>query len=284
MSLARWIAAGLVVAAAAAGSTLDTERAAPPVKAGGYFVIAGDFHVHAFPGDGALPPWELAREASRRGLHALVVSNHNQTLAPKILPGLFSGSTFIIPSQEVTSRRFHHVAVGVTRTIDWRLPELDVVRDVHAQGGVAVAAHPVGRYWKASDEMLAALDGAEVAHPLTTILASGREELSAFFERARGVNPGIAPMGSSDFHMVAALASNRTYVFAESVSAAGILDAIRAGRTVAQDQEGVLYGDPALMSLLESSGAAKAPPPARRAVSLSVLIALAGMLALVALR
>ena len=287
MSVARWISVAGIVAGALLGSAVDTWRVPPPVQAGGYFVIAADFHVHAFPGDGALPRWELAREASRRGLHAIVISNHNQTLAPKILPGLFSGEgregprlPVVIPSQEVTTPGFHLVAAGVTRTIDWRLAELHIVRDIHAQGGVVIAAHPVARFWKGSDALSAVLDGAEVAHPLTTMVASGREELTAFFTRARAVNPTIAPIGSSDFHMVAPLASNRTYVFAESVSVEGVLDAVRRGRTVAEDQDGARYGDPAFTRLLDRVQP-PAPPPARRLASLSALFVLLGLVGMV---
>lgn len=278
---AKMLALLLVIAGAAAGSALDTRQAPQPVRAGGYFVLAADFHVHAFPGDGALPHWQLAREASRRGLHAIVVSNHNQTLAAQILPGWISpvGSLpLVIPSQEVTTPRFHLVAAGITATIDWRKPELEIVRDIHAQGGVVIAAHPVGRFWQGSDALIAALDGAEVAHPLTESYAPGRAELTAFFTRARALNADIAPIGSSDFHMVAPLGVCRTYVFAEAVSAGGVLDALRAGRTVAQDQNGVLYGDPALTSLLEGTLAAAPAPPVRPLASLLAAIVLLGFL------
>lgn len=287
MSVARWICCAAIAAGALVSSYVDTPRAVAPVRAGGYVVLAADFHVHAFPGDGALPRWELAREASRRGLHAIVISNHNQTLAPKIMPGIFSGDgdalPLVIPSQEVTTPRFHLVAVGVTRTIDWQLPEMDIVRDVHAQGGLIIAAHPIGHYWKGSDALLAALDGAEVAHPLTTELETGRDELTAFFTRARALNPTLAPIGSSDFHNVAPLASNRTYVFAESVTVESVLDAIRAGRTVAEDQEGVRYGDPALTHLLDGV-AIPAPPPVRRLATLSALLVLIGLAAFIVRR
>ena len=278
--MAAW---ALVIAGAAGGSLLDTGRAPGPSLAGGYYVLAADFHVHAFPGDGALPSWELAREASRRGLHAIVVSNHNQTLAPKILPGLFSGAVLLIPAQEVTTPRFHLVAAGITRTVDWRKGEREIVRDIHAQGGVVIAAHPVGRYWRGGDAMLAAIDAAEVAHPLTGMLDTARDELTSFFTRARVVNPGIAPIGSSDFHMVAPLGVCRTYVFAESVTVKGVLDAIRAGRTVAQDQAGVLYGAPALTLLLDQTRAAAPQAPARRLPRLGAMLALLGLLALVML-
>lgn len=278
--MAAW---ALVIAGAAGGSLLDTGRAPEPSPAGGYYVLAADFHVHAFPGDGALPSWELAREASRRGLHAIVVSNHNQTLAPKILPGVFSGAVLLISAQEVTTPRFHLVAAGITRTVDWRKGELEIVRDIHAQGGVVIAAHPVGRYWRGGDAMLAAIDAAEVAHPLTGMLDTARDELTSFFTRARVVNPGIAPIGSSDFHMVAPLGVCRTYVFAESVTVKGVLDAIRAGRTVAQDQAGVLYGAPALTLLLDQTRAAAPQAPARRLPRLSAMLAPLGLLALVML-
>ena len=278
--MAAW---ALVIAGAAGGSLLDTGRAPGPSRAGGYYVLAADFHVHAFPGDGALPSWELAREASRRGLHAIVVSNHNQTLAPKILPGVFSGAVLLIPAQEVTTPRFHLVAAGITRTVDWRKGEREIVRDIHAQGGVVIAAHPVGRYWRGGDAMLAAIDAAEVAHPLTGMLDTARDELTSFFTRARVVNPGIAPIGSSDFHMVAPLGVCRTYVFAESVTVKGVLDAIRAGRTVAQDQAGVLYGAPALTLLLDQTRAAAPQAPARRLPRLGAMLALLGLLALVML-
>ena len=245
------IATGLI-----AGTAFDSRRAEAPVSAGGYFILAADFHVHAFPGDGALPPWELAREASRRGLHAIVVSNHNQTFAARLsgmLPGWISpvGLPLMIPSQEVTTPNFHLIAAGISSTIDWRKGELEIMRDIHAQGGVVIAAHPVGRYWRASDAMIAALDGAEVAHPLTEVLPGGREQLDAFFARARALKPSLAPIGSSDFHMVAPLGVCRTYVFAEEVSVRGVLDAIRAGRTVARDQNGVLYGAEELKRMIE---------------------------------
>ena len=250
MSATRWLFTAVVVAGAALGSLVDTDRAAAPAFAGGYRVIAADFHVHAFPGDGALPPWELAREASRRGLHAVVISNHNQTLAARLARNL----PLVIPAQEVTTPRFHLVAAGIRETIDWRLPEDEMVRAIHAQGGVVLAAHPVKGSWRGSDALLAAVDGIEVAHPLTDSLETGRAELDALFARARRVNPDAAPIGSSDFHMVAPLGACRTYVFAESVTTRGVLDAIRAGRTVAEDQHGARYGDAALVALLDETG------------------------------
>ena len=281
---ARVVPLALVAMGLIAGAAFDTRRAPQPVRAGGYYILAADFHVHAFPGDGALPGPELAREASRRGLHAIVISNHNQTLAAKTLPGWIYpvAEPLLIPSQEITTPRFHLIAAGIRRTIDWRKPEAEILRDVHEQGGVVILAHPVaGRGWTYSDTLLSGVDGVEVAHPITTTLAAARDTLTQTFTRARALNPGVAPIGSSDFHMVAPLGSCRTYVFAEAVSVQAVLDAVRAGRTVAQDQDGVLYGAPELTHLMDGTRAAFPMPPPGRRVQLAGLLVLLGFLGLV---
>lgn len=285
MSAARWVSAAAVIAGAAIGSVVDTGRAPAPVAAGGYYVLAADFHVHAFPGDGALPSWELAREASRRGLAAIAVSNHNQTPAAGLRESLPAwvfpvDGPLVIPAQEVTTPRFHVIAAGIRETIDWRLPEDDIVRAIRAQGGVVIAAHPVERSWRGSDALLAAVDGIEVAHPLAGTLETGRAELDALYARARRVNPDVAPIGSSDFHMVAPLGACRTYVFAQSVTVDGVLEAIRAGRTVAEDRHGARYGDPALVSLIDRAPIDSGEAGSGLALILA-LVVLAGLLGLV---
>jgi hypothetical protein len=65
------------------------------------------------------------------------------------------------------------------------------------------------------------------------------------------VGPSIAAIASSDFHASAALARCRTFVFARERTAAGVLEAIQRGRTVAIDQFGHRYGDPALVRQLD---------------------------------
>jgi N utilization substance protein B len=64
----------------------------------------------------------------------------------------------------------------------------------------------------------------------------------------------------------------------------GVLDAIRAGRTVAEDQDGVLYGSPELTLMLDQAGRPAPPPPARRLVWLSAAMVLLGLLGMVILR
>lgn len=287
MTRLRLISAALVVAGVTLGSWADAGDLAPPPRAGGYYVLAGDFHVHAFPGDGALLPSQLAREASRRGLHVIVVSNHNQTLATRFIDVVRSGGEdgepIVIPAQEITSPLFHLVAAGIRRTVDWRLSEEEMARAVRAQGGVIIGAHPVEKSWRGSDAMLAALDGIEVAHPMTDARDATRAELDARYARARAVNPGVAPIGSSDFHMVAPLGARRTFVFAESVSVDGVLDAIRAGRTLAENGDGTLYGRDDLKALLVNARPSRGETPSPFA-RFAVVMSLVGLLGLAVLR
>jgi len=209
-------------------------------------VIVADLHVHPFPGDGVLTVWQLQREAARRGIDVIAVAGHNNRVALTIAKtlGLVSETPVIIDSQELTSPEFHIIAVGVQSMIDWHLTVPEAVRAIHAQGGVAIAAHPVPIAWKPMDlDSLAALDGVEVAHPLAERTGSSRRALDAFFARAKAAKPHVAPIGSTDFHTAAPMGLCRTYLLTSDRSAAGALAAIRLGRTVAQDQYGRLYGE-----------------------------------------
>ncbi|HXG55071.1 MAG TPA: CehA/McbA family metallohydrolase [Vicinamibacterales bacterium] len=238
--------AGIVFALAVMAGTL-TDR---PSKAGpvGTTVLAGDFHVHAAPGDGVLPVWEIQSEAARRGLDVVAITNHNQNAATRMARalGFVDPYPIVIPSQELTTSGFHMAAIGVSEMIDWRLPASAAIAAIHAQGGVAIAAHPIQKSWvDVSAAALRMLDGSEVSHPMIRGHAPLGAELLAFFQHTRTVNPDLAPIGSSDFHGATPLGLCRTYLIVDEVSRAGVLDAIRRGRTVASGPGDRLVGDDA---------------------------------------
>lgn len=246
----------VVLAGLALSVNADPIPARPRVMKAGYVVLAADLHVHSFPGDGALPPWDLAIEARRRHLDAIAVTNHNSThawrLAEWLSPGVSrGGGLLMLPGEELTSVGYHLAVVGVTSPIPWRQSAAAAVAAVQAAGGVAIAAHPSKRTWPFLDDAaLRVLDGVEVAHPMLDIKDTWRGELLAFYDRATGLNPTVAAIGSSDFHHFAPLGLGRTYVLATEATQAGILDAVRAGRTVACDGLGVSYGPPELVAML----------------------------------
>ncbi len=64
----------------------------------------------------------------------------------------------------------------------------------------------------------------------------------------------MAAIGSSDFHGIGPMGTCRTFVFAREHSAQGILDAVRAHRTVVFGRDGKAYGDPELVRLAVADG------------------------------
>jgi predicted metal-dependent phosphoesterase TrpH len=284
MKVARIAGIGLVSAAVAAGTAFDVRR--PPrqiPRHGEYFVLQGDFHVHAALGDGGVAPWELRREAARRGLDVIAVTNHNQLLAARSTLSQSGGLPIVLVGQEITAPGFHMTAVGINQTIDWRLTASEAIRAVHDQGGVAIAAHPMPGSWTTKDdEALRLMDGAEVAHPGVIRASRAQRLLLDFHRRAAESNPSLAAIGSSDFHWGGHLGQCRTFLFVRDVSAAGVIDAVRDARTVAFDGDDRLIGDPQLVAAARAILKASPPAIATDARSrFAAWLALAGLAVLV---
>ena len=275
----------LLVSGLTMGSLVDTPPDRDMVRAGDRTLLTADLHVHAFPGDGVLPAWELRKEARRRGIDVIAITNHNQTIAASLPAGGRPDELpLVIPGQEITTPRFHLVAAGVRRVVDWRLPLEEMIGDIRAQGGVAIAAHPVPDSWRVSDaDALGSLDGAEAVHALGASYSRGRFQLREFYRTTRQHNPALAPIGSSDFHGIAPLGRCLTYILVDEVSEAGVLDAIRRGRTVASDNAGLFVGDRALVKMIQDAGAT---PPRResRAARISAMTVLAALGLLIAVK
>jgi predicted metal-dependent phosphoesterase TrpH len=278
----RLAAAALLVAGLVSGSVAPPPPTPPPqFLDSGEAVLQADFHVHAFVGDGWIPPWELPREARRRGLDAIAVTNHNQVLAARVVRWFAERlpAPIVLTGEEVTAPGYHLIAAGIGRHVDWRLGARDAVSSIHAQGGVAIAAHPRERYWAAYDDALDVLDGAEAAHPLMIGDPEGGAELDAFYTRAGEVRiRPLSAIGSSDYHLLSAVGLCRTLVLARERSADAILEAVRNGRTVALDPFGGLHGAPELVALVQRAGGPRVPAPRTRMEALGAALSWAGLM------
>ena len=198
----RRIAVVVILAGIGLGTVTDTTPTREPIRVNGYEVLAGDFHVHAFIGDGGISPWMMQSQAAHVGLDVITITNHNQTLAGRI--GRWaqrSSGPLIIAGEEITGRDFHLIAVGIERAVNWDQPVRAAIEQVHAQGGVAIAAHPGHGFAEGYDEAaLAGLDGLELAHP-DALAATVKAQIEEFYQRTLPLNPQVAAIGSSDFHM-----------------------------------------------------------------------------------
>ena len=299
---ARPLATLLVVVGVLGAALAERLPERTPLYRGGYRLLAVDFHVHTRFSDGVLSPLEVALTARRHGLDAVSVSEHN-LLFPGALAAWSSrvlGGPTVIAGEELTSRDYHVIGVGMRERVAPRRELGEVIDAIHAQGGVVIAAHPVRRFWPALQPVIGKLDAAELMHPLVLFRgargpqgateavddtatepaapdadgAAGDDakppragwsgwdpgDMRAFFRLARAAGHELSPIGSSDHHFGNMMGVCRTWVFARDDSAEAIVEAVRERRTVVYDERGVAHGDSALVALL-----ADAPPPAYEA-------------------
>lgn len=274
MSWARGWPWWLLLLAGLAGGTFS-ERAElaehatrAPVHRAGWRVLDVDLHVHTRLSDGVLSPFEVVLAARRHGLDAIAVTEHN-TVLPAKLARWFStrvGGPTVLIGEEVTSSEAHIIAIGLDHTVVPRHDLAQALDAIHAQGGLAIAAHPVRRYWPALLPVLDRLDGAELMHPMRVrehLDGPGPDgwraaDLLAFHTRAAEAGFPLFSVGSSDFHFFNMLGLCRTWVFAADASEASVLDALRAHRTVVEAPDGSIAGHPDLVASIASD-----PPPGR---------------------
>jgi predicted metal-dependent phosphoesterase TrpH len=246
--MVRRIAFGLLAAGTIAGTIADRPLRRGPMIVGGYHVLSADFHIHSSTwSDGALTPWGLVLEAERQGLDAIAITGHNQVSDAKIGRWFahLIGGPIVLVGQELVHPEHHVIAVGIERVVDSSQDVSAQADDIHQQGGIAIAAHPLPQFWDGFDATARArLDGTEMCHPVIYGADVRQRQLEEFAARSRA-----AAIGSSDFHGFARMGLCRTYLFATDASPAAILDAIRARRTVVYGEKGRVYGDPTLARL-----------------------------------
>jgi hypothetical protein len=263
--IARWFGVPLLLAAGVLASPPIGELPVnEPRRRGEWLVLDGDFHVHTRFSDGFLSPIDVVIDAQRKALDVIAITEHNMVLPAKIgrwFAERFDGPLVLV-GEEITTNQQHLIAVGLERAVAGDTPLRDAIREVHAQGGVAIAAHPVQRFWSKFEPVQAELDGLEVVHPIA-LRESGSSgwrwgEMIEFYETTKKTHANIAAIGSSDFHFFGALGVCRTHLFVRERSAKAVLEAIKNGRTVTFGPDGRAFGDRELVALLE-----REPLPAR---------------------
>ncbi len=232
-----------------------------PLRRGPWIMLEGDFHVHTRFSDGFLFPIDAVLEAERQGLDVLAITEHN-TAWPGLLAAAYAerhSPVIALSGEEVTTRDYHLIAVGLERSIPGGMPVEDTLAAIHAQGAVAIAAHPVKMYWETYAPVLSELDGAEVLHPLVRgrriAPAWNPEDLRAFWGQLSEKRRRPLAIGSSDFHFLSAFGACRTLIFAKERTAPSVLEALRAGRTVVVLEGGERVGDPEMIALMEAGDA-----------------------------
>jgi len=221
-------------------------QAVPHTGPGWY---AGDLHMHTHHSDGQWSVEELWHAVQQRKLDFFVLTDHNNLSGLAALSALDTRTILPIPGIEVTTMYGHLVGVGVETLIDWRINYrdrtiADIVRDVHAVGGVAIVAHPGaepspachGCRWDFSDTDPRTIDAVEVWNgPWSGGNVEDNERGLAFWKEWGTQGHCVSLSGGSDEHGDESTfppGVPTTYVYAHELSRAAILEGIRAGRIV----------------------------------------------------
>lgn len=196
-----------------------------------------DLHLHTsrHSPDSVTDPFDLLRSARRAGLDGVVLTEHDYQWPEDELAELraFAPDLVILSGVEVTGRGGDMLVYGVTDTtalprgIGWA----ELVREVHRQGGAAVAAHP--NRWGQPFERLVketavVLDGIEVlSNNMDDDLRAKAADLLARF-------PHLAQLGNSDSHDPATVGCCYTDFAADIRTNADLVAAIRGRKGVAR--------------------------------------------------
>ena len=207
----------------------------------------GDCHVHSAYSHGAdLTPEQIVAEARGAGLDFIATTEHNTSVGHGLWGAHAGGELVVVLGQEVTTGTGHWLALGIEpgQEIDWRYRLRDGVIDrhldqVHRVGGLCVAAHPHAPY--VSGTFMYPYEGFDVVEVWNGLWTSDQvwqaDNEAALAEWGRNLTVGvhrgrwIPAMGNSDTHLEGQIGTPHTVVLAEELSAAAVLDAVRAGRS-----------------------------------------------------
>lgn len=188
-----------------------------------------DLHTHSFfSGDGVSTPEELIAAARRRGLQGLAITDHNTCEAMDYLSrkglirpdGLPVDGFLVVPGVEVSTREGHLLCLGITLPNMKGEPALEVCREIHERGGIAIPAHPYD-YFRAGirESVLQTLefDAVEVYNAATTFQYCNRKAHT--YAKTHGF-----PMTSgSDAHHEASIGTAYTILETEELTLENVL-------------------------------------------------------------
>lgn len=225
-----------------------------------------DFHVHTSFSDGLVDMTEIVDLYGQRGFGAIAITDHiaedatligyvaqqlGKVLTRETFPrylerlaeererawdryGMVVLAGFELSKNSISNRRSAHLlGIGIDRYVSADADAPELIDAIHAQGGIAIAAHPVNtrqwekqtyHLWERRRELSSRFDAWEVASGSVLFAEVAAEKL-----------PKIA---SSDLHVARQLSSWKTLLDCERHPGA-ILEAIRR-----QELAFVYYDDP----------------------------------------
>ncbi|MBO4914337.1 MAG: CehA/McbA family metallohydrolase [Oscillospiraceae bacterium] len=182
-----------------------------------------DLHVHSEAShDGRMSLDDIVREARARGLDGVAITDHDVTLmsAPEY------DDFLVIPGCEFSTEYGHLLGLFLREPIG-KLPFAETVEAIHAQGGLAVIAHPFerSRDEKRLEPIVAMLDGVEVQNGRAERRIRDANALAEAFAEAHGMRR----FAGSDAHLPCELGNAALCLEAEELTLSAVREALLSG-------------------------------------------------------
>jgi predicted metal-dependent phosphoesterase TrpH len=101
-----------------------------------------DLHTHSwYSKDGVHPPSLILKTASKKGLDAVAITDHNSVQGLKEAKNGSQEVTFI-PGIEVDTREGHIIGLGIGRKIAPWQSAVETIEQIRDEGGITVVPHP----------------------------------------------------------------------------------------------------------------------------------------------
>jgi len=182
-------------------------------------------HVHTRYSDGLNSPEEVIREALKRGLQGVSITDHNviEGSLEAVKIGRKLGA-IVVPGVEVRSRGGDILAYGVYENIKPKLSVMETLDAIREAGGIAVAAHPYSRFVRrlSLGDLVRRypFDGIEVFNSRARI-----EDNNKAAEVAREL--GLPGTAGSDAHSIWEVGN--AYIVVEANNSEEVIKAIKRG-------------------------------------------------------
>jgi predicted metal-dependent phosphoesterase TrpH len=196
-----------------------------------------DLHLHTTCSDGATTVVEMIEAVARGGtLDVIAITDHDTIAGAEVAQRLVARHRYpfeVIVGAEISSREGHIVGLFLRENVARGLSATATVAAIHAQGGLAFAAHPFFRdrplrHRRAMDSIGAlagelSLDAIEVDN--STPFLERANARARRFAAARA----LTAIGASDAHIPAAI--GKSYTTFPGATATDLRRAIAAGET-----------------------------------------------------
>ncbi|MEZ4515563.1 MAG: PHP-associated domain-containing protein [Chloroflexota bacterium] len=182
-----------------------------------------DLHMHSrYSFDGIMSPARMIELGKKRGLSGIAVSDHNTIAGGLEAASLNQDPTFlVIVGTEIATEVGDILALFVTQDIQSR-QSMEVVAEIHDQGGVAILPHPHAHHQNLTPELFQTLDGVEIYN------GRDKQDYSAKTYAEIAEPYGLATMADSDAHLYWEIGRACTEMEIAELSADAVKNAILA--------------------------------------------------------